>query len=125
MAIDVLTRGTATPIVVGDGVEMKRYSRCSIESVDGKTKMTLSDNLEHNATPLDSLCTDISDVAASSFLQNKFVLLVNLSPTDDIASAILTPINDLVSPIRELNEAEIKTLATDLVSEDFQLDFLR
>ena len=53
------------------------------------------------------------------------MLLVSLTPEDEIASAYKMPMNNTDGSMEALDEPQIKELAEALVAGDFNLDFLR
>ena len=125
MAIDILSRDTQTPIVVGDKADMKLYQRCAMEMIGDTPYLILTENAEASEDDPEEFRCAMSAKAGADFLKNEFVVLVALSEDDAITHAVLTPLNDLVSPVRELAEPEITQLAEMLVEGDFHLDFLR
>jgi hypothetical protein len=125
MAIDILSRSSVTPIIVGDQADLNGYDRCSVAVFDGRASLDLSKAALSRDQPDENLHTNLTFATAINFLRSEFVVLVNLSPDDQITKAILVPINDSVSQVRTLREPEIKDIAEDLVSTDFRLDFIR
>ena len=125
MAIDLLSRDSQTPIVVGDKAEMKVYQRCAVETIGDKNWIVMSDDAEAAEGSSDELRCNISLKTARSLAMSEHVLLVGINEANELTHAIKTPINDLVSPFRYLDEAEVKDLAETLVASDFNLDYLR
>ena len=122
MAIDVLSRRSATPILVGDAEDVQAYRRCYIDESTVPAHLVLSAADEVASV---TLRFQMSAACAANISGGESILLVALTKADDIASAILVPLNDAVSPARSVEEPEIKRLAEELVSGDFTLDFLR
>ena len=125
MAIDILTRDSQTPIVVGDKADMKVYQRCAVETVGDENWIVMSDDAEAVEGSSEEFRFNISPEAAQSLSMSEHVLLVGLNEVDELTHAIKTPVNDFISPFRYLDEAEVKDLAETLVEGDFRLDFLR
>ena len=124
MAVDILTRETQIPIIVGDTADMRGYRRCCVEQNGDTSEVILSDD-PHADPDHEELRLPITAATASSLLSNEYALLVALTPEDAIDHAILSPVCDGISPTRLLDEAEIKQIAEALVAEEFNLDSLR
>ena len=118
MAIDVLSRANCIPIVVGDEADM-----ADVVGVGTTTKgeahlvMTNEQGKTHKVP--------LSARASRDFSTSTHVLLVSLTPDDQIASAYKMPMNNADGEMEALDEKQIKELAEALVAGEFNLDFLR
>jgi hypothetical protein len=117
MAIDVLSRENCIPIVVGDEADMADVVGVGTAGGAAHLIMTNEDGKTHKVA--------LSPQAAKNFATSEYVLLVSLTPEDEIASAYKMPINDPDKPMEALDEPQIKELAEALVAGDFNLDYLR
>ena len=117
MAIDILSRENCIPIIVGDEADMADV--VGIGTTKGVAHLIMTD--EEGKTRKEAL----SPQAAKNFTGAQYVLLVSLTPEDEIASAYKMPIDDPNKEMEALDEPQIKELAETLVAGDFNLDYLR
>ena len=117
MAIDVLSRENCVPIVVGDEADMADVVGVGTSGGTAHLVMTNENGKTHKVA--------LSPQASKNFATTDYVLLVALTPDDEIASAYKMPINNADMPMEALEEPQIKELAEALVAGDFNLDFLR
>jgi hypothetical protein len=118
MAIDVLSRPNCIPIIVGDEADMADVVGVGT-GAKGEAHLVMSnDQGKTQKVPL-------SPKASENFMTVDHVLLVSLTPDDQIASAYKMPMNNADGEMQALDEPQIKELAEALVAGDFNLDFLR
>ena len=124
MAIDIMTRDTQIPIIVGDKADVRHYERCSVEKTGDEFSVVLYGSVDP-AEDLEEIRFPVTKDAGFSLMKNEFALLVALTPDDAIDHAFLIPVNDRLSDVRHMEEIEIKQIAEALVAGDFRLDFIR
>ncbi len=118
MAIDVLSRPNCIPIIVGDEADMADVVGVGTSGKgDAHLVMTNEQGKTHKVP--------LSAQASKNFTTVSHVLLVSLTPDDQIASAYKMPMNNADGEMEALDEPQIKELAEALVAGDFNLDFLR
>lgn len=118
MAIDVLARPGAVPMIVGDPDDMAGAIGVATDAA-GAPVLLLRDREDR----LQRVTLDAR--TAHAFKGQDEAVLVAVDEEGEIAGAWSAPIGAAEGACRKLDAAEIRTLAEALVGGDFHIDFAR